>query len=106
MKRRRERILTPREAVAEQRVLAARIVRTGRPCVATVLGVDTSIREGHVHAAVCLYSFPGRIGLAEAVRLVLACTRGRRLPEPIRAADRLAGTESAFPSETARRLRT
>jgi deoxyribonuclease V len=228
MKRRPERVPTPREAVAEQRVLATRIVRTGRPRVSTVLGVDTSVRAGHVHAAVCLYSFPGlellasatavrpvefpyipglltyrelpalreayrslagvpdvllvdghglahprrcgiashlglvfdrpsigcaksllvgehrapgprrgactrlvhrgevvgsclrtrtgvspiyvsighRIGLAEAVRLVLACARGKRLPEPIRAADRLAGVESALTSETTSGQRT
>lgn len=50
--------LTPRAAVARQRVLAARVVRTGRPRVRTVLGVDTSIRAERVHAALCLFSFP------------------------------------------------
>ena len=50
--------LTPREAVALQRELAPRIVRTGRPRPRTVCGVDTSIRAGHVHAALCVFSFP------------------------------------------------
>jgi deoxyribonuclease V len=38
-----------------------------------------------------------RIELAPAVALVLASTRGFRLPEPIRAADRLAGTRVSVP---------
>ncbi|HEX6885509.1 MAG TPA: endonuclease V [Planctomycetota bacterium] len=49
---------TPRAAVAHQRVLAARVVRRGRPRVRSVLGMDTSVRAGRVVAALCLYSFP------------------------------------------------
>jgi deoxyribonuclease V len=50
---------TPKEAVALQRVLAPRIVRTRR-CAEprTVAGADTSIRAGRVHAVVCVFSFP------------------------------------------------
>jgi deoxyribonuclease V len=51
--------LSPRAAVALQRELAARVIRTGRPRPRTVAGVDTSIRDGRVHAAVCVFSFPG-----------------------------------------------
>jgi deoxyribonuclease V len=50
--------LTPTEAVALQRRLAARVVRDGRPRVRTLCGVDTSIRAELVIAALCLYSFP------------------------------------------------
>lgn len=58
--------LRPREAVALQRELAARVVRTGRPRPRTVCGVDTSIRDGFVHAAVCVFAFPGLELLASA----------------------------------------
>jgi deoxyribonuclease V len=52
--------------VALQRALAARVVRAGRPRVATVLGADTSVRAGRVHAALCLFSFPALELLASA----------------------------------------
>lgn len=38
-----------------------------------------------------------RVGLPEAVALVQACTRGYRLPEPTRLADRLAGAAPGAP---------
>lgn len=38
-----------------------------------------------------------RVGLPEAVALVRACTRGYRLPEPTRLADRLAGAAPRAP---------
>ncbi|MGB7289367.1 MAG: deoxyribonuclease V [Candidatus Macondimonas sp.] len=38
-----------------------------------------------------------RVGLPEAVALVQACTRGYRLPEPTRLADRLAGAAPGVP---------
>ena len=56
--------LTPREAVARQRELAPRVVRTGRPRPRTVCGVDTSIRDEKVHAALCVFSFPALEPLA------------------------------------------
>jgi len=58
--------LTPAEAVQLQRVLAARVVRRGKPRVRTVCGVDTSIRDGRARAALCLYSFPALERLEEA----------------------------------------
>src|SRR5262245_40173815 len=54
-----ESTLTPREAVARQRELAPRVVRTGHPRPRTICGVDTSIRGERVHAALCVFSFPG-----------------------------------------------
>lgn len=50
--------LSPRAALARQRELAARVVRTGRPRLGTVCGVDASVRAGRVVAALCLFSFP------------------------------------------------
>jgi deoxyribonuclease V len=69
----RDAVLTPKQAVALQRELAPRIDRTlhcREP--RTVAGVDTSIRAGLVHAAVCLFSFPALEWLetASAVRPV------------------------------------
>jgi len=52
------RELTPRAAVALQRELAPRVIRSGRPRPRTICGVDTSIRGGRVHAALCVLSFP------------------------------------------------
>ena len=60
---------TPKEAVALQRELAARVVKSGRPRVRTVGGVDTSIRGERVHAAVCIYSFPELEPLATATTI-------------------------------------
>jgi len=58
--------LTPRAAVALQRELAPRVVRTGRPQPRTICGVDTSIRAGRVYAALCVFSFPGLEPVASA----------------------------------------
>jgi deoxyribonuclease V len=58
--------LSPRAAVALQRELAPRVVRHGRPRPRTVCGVDTSIRGGIVHAALCVFSFPALEPLASA----------------------------------------
>jgi deoxyribonuclease V len=66
--------LTPKEAIALQRVLAARVVREdaiGRP--ATVAGVDASVRGGRVHAVVAVFSFP-RLECIETVRYERAAT--------------------------------
>lgn len=62
----------------------ARLVHEGE-----VLGSVVRTRDG----VRPLYVSPGhRVDLEGAVRLVLACARRYRLPEPIRRADRLAGS--------------
>ncbi len=63
----------PSEAVALQRELAARVVRRNDfGELHTVAGADTSIRNGHVFAAICVFSFPELEPLesASAVRAV------------------------------------
>ncbi len=60
----RER-LSPREAVVLQRELASRVVRANAfGELATIAGVDTSIRNERVHAAICVFAFP-RLELLE-----------------------------------------
>jgi deoxyribonuclease V len=56
--------------------------------VGMVVRTRTGVRPVYV-------SVGHRVGLATAVDLVLACCTRYRLPEPIRAADRLAGQSSA-----------
>jgi deoxyribonuclease V len=57
---RRTAALTPTQAVALQRELAARVVREdGFTRVSTIAGVDTSIRAERVHAVISVFSFPG-----------------------------------------------
>lgn len=51
--------LTPKEAVALQRELAGRIVRSGTLRPRTICGLDTSVRGERVYAALCVFSFPG-----------------------------------------------
>jgi len=70
-------------APAARRGSRTRLVHRGE-----VVGTCLRTRDGVKPVYV---SVGHRIGLVEAVRLVLACGRGFRLPEPIRAADRLAG---------------
>src|SRR5262245_42829048 len=89
--------LTPAEAVLLQRELAARVVRTGRVRPRTIAGADTSIRAGRVHAALCLFSYPGLelLETARAVRpvefpYVPGLLAFRELPALLEAATRLA----------------
>jgi deoxyribonuclease V len=52
--------LSPREAIALQRELAPRVIRTGEPAdVHRVGGVDVGFVEGCARAAVAVLSFPG-----------------------------------------------
>lgn len=52
--------LSPREAIALQRELAPRVIRTGEPAdVHRVGGVDVGFVEGGARAAVAVLSFPG-----------------------------------------------
>jgi deoxyribonuclease V len=54
-----ERGLTPKQAVARQRELCARVVRRGRVAPpATVAGVDVGVRDGIARAAVVVLAFP------------------------------------------------
>jgi deoxyribonuclease V len=62
-----------------------RLVHRGE-VVGACLRTRTGVRPVYVSSG-------HRIGLEAAVALVLACTRGFRLPEPIRAADHLAGKQ-------------
>lgn len=51
--------LSPREAIALQRDLATRVIRTGEPtAVRLVAGVDVGFVEGRARAAVAVLSFP------------------------------------------------
>jgi deoxyribonuclease V len=50
--------LPPSEAVARQRELAERVRQEPLPSLATVAGVDVSVREGEVRAAIVVLSFP------------------------------------------------
>jgi deoxyribonuclease V len=50
--------LSPSEAVARQRELAGRVRQEPLPPLATVAGVDVSVREGEVRAAIVVLSFP------------------------------------------------
>ncbi len=51
--------LSPSDAVVLQRELASRVVRANAfGEVATIAGVDTSIRNERVHAAICVFAFP------------------------------------------------
>jgi deoxyribonuclease V len=70
----------------------ARLLHRGE-VVGTVLRTRTAVAPVYV-------SIGHRIELAEAVRIVLACARRYRLPEPIRAADHLAGAGSRGTEET------
>ncbi len=66
-------------------------------------GAHTRLVEGGEVLGTCLRTRTGvkpvyvsighRIDLDAAVKLVLACARGRRLPEPVHAADRAAGED-------------
>ena len=79
--------------VGVQRGARASLVHGGR-VVGTVLRTRPGVKP--------LYISPGhRIGLGDSVRYVLACTRGFRLPEPVRQADRLvAGLRAGRAIET------
>jgi deoxyribonuclease V len=55
----------------------------GGECIGAVLRSRRGVRPIYV-------STGHRVALESAVRLVMACTAGYRLPEPIRAAHRLA----------------
>lgn len=68
---------------AARRGSRTRLVHGGET-VGLALRTRTGVRPLYV-------SIGHRVDLALAARIVLACTRGFRLPEPIRRADRLAG---------------
>ncbi len=85
-----------------QRELAARVVRSrGRGEFSTIAGADTSIRDGRVYAAICVFSYPGLewletatsvrpvdfpyvpglLGFREVPALLAACRELAREPE-------------------------
>jgi deoxyribonuclease V len=60
--------LAPREAIALQRTLAARVIRTGEPThVELVAGADVGFAGGRARAAVAVLSFPSLALVARAV---------------------------------------
>lgn len=89
--------VTPKDAVRIQEQLRTEIIALGRPQSPTlVAGADENHRV--IRAVVrtrdrvqsVFVSVGHRIGLAQAVRLTLACREGCRIPEPPRQADLLA----------------
>lgn len=63
-----------------------------------VVGAAVRTRQGVKPVYI---SVGNRVDLPSAVRLVLACTRGYRLPEPTRLADRVASRRGLLPGEQA-----